>query len=84
MLRHKALIQCARVAFGFAGIHDPDEAERIANAIDATPAGAKPRTEAPKPRSDAQPSIPGESSEVPAGDPAAGALFTDEGGSANG
>lgn len=29
MLRHKALIQCARVAFGFAGIYDPDEAERI-------------------------------------------------------
>jgi phage recombination protein Bet len=29
MLRHKALIQCARLAFGFAGIHDQDEAERI-------------------------------------------------------
>ena len=29
MLRHKALIQCARVTFGFAGIYDPDEAERI-------------------------------------------------------
>lgn len=29
MLRHKALIQCARVAFGFAGIYDQDEAERI-------------------------------------------------------
>ena len=30
MLRHKALIQGARVAFGFAGIYDEDEAERIA------------------------------------------------------
>jgi len=30
MLRHKAMIQCARVAFGFAGIYDQDEAERIA------------------------------------------------------
>lgn len=30
MLRHKALIQCARYAFGFAGIVDPDEAERMA------------------------------------------------------
>jgi phage recombination protein Bet len=30
MLRHKALIQCARQAFGLAGIYDPDEAERIA------------------------------------------------------
>ncbi len=29
MLRHKAMIQCARMAFGFAGIYDPDEAERI-------------------------------------------------------
>lgn len=28
MLRHKALIQCARYAFGLAGIVDPDEAER--------------------------------------------------------
>lgn len=27
MLRHKALIQCARVAFGFSGIMDEDEAE---------------------------------------------------------
>jgi len=27
--RHKALIQCARVAFGFSGIYDEDEAERI-------------------------------------------------------
>lgn len=30
MLRHKALIQCARVALGFSGIYDQDEAERIA------------------------------------------------------
>jgi hypothetical protein len=29
MLRHKALIQSARVAFGFSGIYDEDEAERI-------------------------------------------------------
>lgn len=29
MLRHKAMIQCARLAFGFAGIYDQDEAERI-------------------------------------------------------
>jgi len=29
MHRHKALIQCARVAFGFVGIYDQDEAERI-------------------------------------------------------
>jgi len=29
MLRHKALIQCSRIAFGFVGIYDQDEAERI-------------------------------------------------------
>lgn len=29
MLRHKAMIQCARLAFGFAGIYDKDEAERV-------------------------------------------------------
>jgi hypothetical protein len=29
MLRHKSYIQCARVCFGFSGIYDPDEAERI-------------------------------------------------------
>ncbi len=39
MLRHKAMIQAARYAFGFAGIYDQDEAERIAaeHARDITP-----------------------------------------------
>lgn len=36
MLRHKAMIQCARLAFGFSGIYDQDEAERIAES-DVTP-----------------------------------------------
>lgn len=40
MLRHKAMIQCARLAFGFAGIFDQDEAERI---VEATPADLGPR-----------------------------------------
>lgn len=40
MLRHKAMIQAARQAFGFAGIYDPDEAERI---IDVTPNTVNPR-----------------------------------------
>lgn len=31
-LRHKALIQGSRIAFGFAGVYDEDEGERIANA----------------------------------------------------
>ncbi len=34
MLRHKAMIQCARVALGYSGIYDQDEAERI---IEAAP-----------------------------------------------
>lgn len=41
MLRHKAMIQSARLAFGFAGIYDQDEAERIIEVkkgeIDITP-----------------------------------------------
>jgi phage recombination protein Bet len=32
MLRHKAMIQAARYAFGFAGIYDEDEGERIIEA----------------------------------------------------
>jgi len=36
MLRHKAMIQCARLAFGFGGIYDQDEAERIAEADAST------------------------------------------------
>lgn len=31
MLRHRAITQCARVAFGISGIHEPDEGEFIAN-----------------------------------------------------
>ncbi len=30
MLRHKAITQCARIAFGFSGIHDEDEGATIA------------------------------------------------------
>src|SRR3990167_702064 len=47
MLRHKAMIQCARIAFAFAGIYDPDEAERVLaaeDAIDVTPARPPPPT----------------------------------------
>jgi len=36
MLRHKAMIQCARLAFGYGGIYDQDEAERI---VEAQPIG---------------------------------------------
>lgn len=40
MLRHKALIQAARYAFGLGGIYDPDEGEGIVkDVIDVTPKG---------------------------------------------
>jgi phage recombination protein Bet len=38
MLRHKAMIQCARIAFGYGGIYDQDEAERIAEVKTIDPA----------------------------------------------
>jgi phage recombination protein Bet len=52
MLRHKALIQCARIAFGFSGIYTPDEAVEIVEGnaspesfgtsrVDAVPFGDK-------------------------------------------
>lgn len=48
MLRHKALIQTARIAFGFGGIYDQDEAERIRE-VDVTPVRTmKPQTVAPR------------------------------------
>ena len=36
MLRHKSMIQCARLAFGFVGVYDQDEAERMVER-DVTP-----------------------------------------------
>jgi len=40
MLRHKAMIQCARLAFGYGGIYDQDEAERIVEASSVKHMGA--------------------------------------------
>ncbi len=37
MLRHRALIQCARYAFGLGGIYDEEEAERMVEAGAAAP-----------------------------------------------
>jgi hypothetical protein len=50
MLRHKALIQCARIAFGFSGIYDQDEAERIVESatLVVDTSGAATRTDAVK------------------------------------
>lgn len=41
MLRHKAMIQCARLAFGYTGIYDEDEAQRIVEK-DVTPTADEP------------------------------------------
>jgi phage recombination protein Bet len=49
MLRHKAMIQCARLAFGFVGILDDDEAARIVDATaveEVKPAAAAAKTAA--------------------------------------
>ena len=49
MLRHKAMIQCARLAFGYTGIYDQDEAERINDATaPAAPATPPSVAEAPQ------------------------------------
>jgi phage recombination protein Bet len=37
MLRHKSMIQAARLAFGFVGIYEQDEAERIVEATSRAP-----------------------------------------------
>lgn len=60
-LRHKTLIQGARLAFGFAGIYDEDEARRIidAGAIDSNTGEITPHAAAPV----ARPSLPNYSQE---------------------
>jgi phage recombination protein Bet len=61
MLRHRALIQCARVAYGFGGMYDPDEGEAIAIAagVDLLPVArapsAKAHTKAPEAKENATP-----------------------------
>lgn len=61
-LRHKTLIQGARIAFGFAGIYDEDEARRIIDAgtIDASTGEITPPAQKPAARPE-QPVWPAES-----------------------
>lgn len=49
MLRHKALIQCARYAFGFSGIYDEDEGVVIADAEAREVQPKEPRRQPPAP-----------------------------------
>jgi phage recombination protein Bet len=37
MLRHKAMVQCARACFGLGGVYEPDEAERVSSALLSEP-----------------------------------------------
>lgn len=46
LLRHKSLIQCSRIAFGFTGIYDQDEAERIIEGQVVAEGGSSSQTEA--------------------------------------
>lgn len=48
MLRHKAFVQAARYAFGFSGVYDDDEGQKIAEMRDVTP-GANHDDEPPAP-----------------------------------
>jgi phage recombination protein Bet len=75
MLRHKALIQCARVALGFSGIYDQDEAERIveASVLESVPAGS--RTEQAKTLLAKQAAAPAAEEAPPFVDPDTGELF---------
>jgi phage recombination protein Bet len=58
MLRHKAAIQAARYAFGFSGIMEPDEAERMLDVTPNQPTGfATKLAEAAKKRKEQQPEI---------------------------
>jgi phage recombination protein Bet len=61
MLRHKALMQCSRVAFGFSGIYDEDEVKDV-------------RVNVSEPRFDAPMTVPANDllddlDEIPMGDP---------------
>ncbi|MBA3576161.1 MAG: recombinase RecT [Sphingomonas sp.] len=47
MLRHKAMIQAARLAFGFSGVYDDDEGAKIAEMKDVTPAAERPQPPRP-------------------------------------
>lgn len=51
MLRHKALVQCARVCFALVGMHDPDEEGRVAGLVAGHVAGSREQGPARRPGS---------------------------------
>jgi len=80
MLRHKALIQAVRVAFGFSGIYDEDEARDIAGMRDVTPKVSEPRLFAPAPAPEPAPTQPVQETalELDASQPTAHDLLRDQ------
>lgn len=68
MLRHKALIQCARYAFGFSGIVDPDEAERNPDVTGMKTVSPAPAPEPPAPPPPVAKSAPKQVAAKPAPD----------------
>lgn len=70
MLRHKAYIQGGRIAFGFSGIYDEDEAHRIIEAQVVDTVAGKPATAAPKAKEiEAKPNTPPEEKKEDATEP---------------
>lgn len=66
MLRHKALSQCARIAFGFSGITDEDEAIDVAEIRQTEPVAKQTPIDASKPPAEASKAISVAPSEPPA------------------
>ena len=58
MLRHKALMQCARVAFGFAFYDDEEAQAAVGTVIDAATGEVIERVRAPAPAPAARPELP--------------------------
>lgn len=63
--RHKTLIQAARVAFGFAGLYDPDEADRVIEQQERELTAEPQRTGPARPKAKAKADAPKEAKREP-------------------
>ena len=77
MLRHKSMIQCARLAFGYGGIYDQDEAERIVDATEKHmgPAEVVPQSPAHYPAAEFDKNLPAWRKAIESGKKAAADLI---------
>lgn len=70
-MRHKTMIQCARLAFGFVGIYDQDEAERIVEkdmgSVEPVATKTEPQQLPPYQQADFEKNLPAWKSAVEAG-----------------